>query len=507
MASLSLEFAGPYYRRSRGTGVKTTSSYSIELPVSADGSVVLESHARDAGGAPRFRLPLPREALEGDPGVRYLIEHERLHGGYEAATRLFFDEHLAPGDVFVDVGAHWGVFALSAATRWPGQVAVIAVEPHPQNVAQLLKSVDFNGLGAAVAVVAAAAGAQRGIEALGCATSMGHTLDRSAAHAVTGALSVPVVTLDEVLQARGDLAGRRVFLKIDVEGLELEVLHGARALLSGGRVPAIMWEQGQGYASAAGRGRLKLLLEALQAHGFSLHRFPSTELGGPLVPYAPTLEIGNVFALAPEFECKEAYLLPYAEQPPFNPVFALPADPGTRAETTRLLAEVRGSDGARWADPEELYPGAEARARAAAGLVAAGSRVLDLGAGAMALAQELPPRCTYVAADLIARSDACQVVDLNQGRFPPGRYDVVAMLELLEYIHDVPALLARARESADRLVCTYRVREGEALEARRERGWFNDYGEDEFARILAEAGWRLARRSAHDFGVMFVCGR
>lgn len=435
----------------------------------------------------------------------YLVSHESLHGGYEGATRLFFDEHLEPGDLFFDVGAHWGVFALSAATRWPGQMSVVAVEPHPLNAAQLLKSIDANELRGQIELVPAAAGAARGMGILRCVSSMGHTLDANASRPGALALHVPVVPLDDLVFAEPASQGRSVFMKVDVEGYELEVLRGARRLLSSGCVQAIMWEKGDSYRSGAGMEKLGQLVEELRAHGFTLHRFPSTEFGGPLIPFASTLESGNVFALAPGFERRPAYLQPFANRPPFNSVFALPGDPDTRASTTRLLQDVRGSDGARWADPDEILRGAQARARAAATLIPAASRVLDLGAGAMALAKELPAKCAYAPADLVARSDACHVVDLNQRQFPPGRYDVVTMLELLEYVHDVPGLLARARNCAARLILSYQVRGRESVNERRQQGWFNDFSAADIAAMLRRARWRIANQAAHEFGVLFDC--
>ena len=43
---------------------------------------------------------------EQDPGLRILAKLETQHAGFEIASRVFFDTHLAPGDIFVDVGAH-----------------------------------------------------------------------------------------------------------------------------------------------------------------------------------------------------------------------------------------------------------------------------------------------------------------------------------------------------------------------------------------------------------------
>jgi hypothetical protein len=96
------------------------------------------------------------------------------------------------------------------------------------------------------------------------------------------------------------------------------------------------------------------------------------------------------------------------------------------------------------------------------------------------------------------------VVDLNQRQFPAGEYDCIAMLELLEYMHDVPWLLARARQSAHRLICTYHPRAEEPAQ-RRQQGWFNDYTNEELMGLLGQAGWRVETNSRHEFGTLYTC--
>src|SRR5688500_14024452 len=114
------------------------SQIQLTLPM-IERQPALPSAAKGPDGQSRFRVPLLKELINSDPGIRYLVSYESVYGGYEANSRQFFDEHLAPGDVFIDVGAHWGTFALSAATRYPGQISVIAIEAHPLNTTQLLK--------------------------------------------------------------------------------------------------------------------------------------------------------------------------------------------------------------------------------------------------------------------------------------------------------------------------------------------------------------------------------
>jgi len=94
---------------------------------------LLPSVFRDPKGDARFNLPIPKAFLK-DPAIKHLIEREARYGGFEYPTRAFFDAHLEPGDVFIDVGAHWGMLSLSAATRHPGEISVLAIEADPANV-------------------------------------------------------------------------------------------------------------------------------------------------------------------------------------------------------------------------------------------------------------------------------------------------------------------------------------------------------------------------------------
>ncbi len=77
---------------------------------------------RDASGEPRFTLPIPKHFLD-DIAIKHFLEREIRQGGFEYPIRAFFDAHLEPGDLFIDVGAHWGVLSHGAATRHPGDIS------------------------------------------------------------------------------------------------------------------------------------------------------------------------------------------------------------------------------------------------------------------------------------------------------------------------------------------------------------------------------------------------
>jgi FkbM family methyltransferase len=285
---------------------------ALQPELGTQGNLTVHSVFPAADGAPRFRVTLPRAFL-GDPGVRYLVARERAGIGYEYATRCFIDAHLRPGDLFLDVGAHWGVMALHAATRWPGEVQAIAFEPAPRNLTPLRQWIAANGLGAAIEVVGAAAADTPGRGELRPESTMGHSLVRTADG------RVPVVTVDDILAARPGLAERPVIVKIDVEGGEPEVVAGMRRLLESGRVRAVIWERGTSYRAPDRAARAQALRRHFTDLGFTAWRFANENEGGALEPFVEDDRAGNVFELAPGVAPQERYAaerLPASAQPP-----------------------------------------------------------------------------------------------------------------------------------------------------------------------------------------------
>jgi FkbM family methyltransferase len=462
-----------------------------------------------ADGKSRFTMVLPRAVLE-DPGVAALVRGETQRGGYEYPARRFLDAHLEPDDLFVDIGAHWGIFALHAATRHPGRVRVLAIEAHPGNIGQLMRGVSGNGLGDAIEVLAVAAGAEPGTAPLVFNSTMGHSLyglGIPEGARQMGKVTVPVLPLDLLLAERPDLADRRVVLKVDVEGFEPEVIVGAGRLLGSGRVAVVIWEHGLAFRSGERRDAMLAMCETLEARGFRQYRFPHPTMGGPLIPFAPTPECYNVFALAPGITRLPVYDKPERRPEPLPPLERSCPDPEVRAATTEMLIARKTTDAARWAEFEAMGEGAAERARLAVPLIEPGSTVLDVGAGAMALREVLPAGCRYVPADLLPFDPATRVVDLNDGGFPEGAHDVVVLLDVVEFVHDTLGVLRAAGEVASHLVVSYRPADGQAPPARRRLGYFNDFGADEIEALLRQAGWRV-ERAIDGAGVrLFDCRR
>jgi FkbM family methyltransferase len=445
-------------------------------------------------GKPRFTMPIPAR-FRDDPGLRVLAREELQDGGFEYGTRRFLDDHLAPGDLFIDVGAHWGVYSLSAATRWPGQVNVLAIEASPLNVEQLRRWIAHNGQEKQIEVVAAGAADREGFASVAPQSTMGHHLTHLGEEAGGGeGIRIPVTTIDRLLADRPALQGRRTLVKIDVEGLEPEVIEGAADLLRSGRVSALIFEKGRNYNTAEGRPRLVALCERLRGLGFSLWRLPHENMGGPLVPLAMTHDLCNAIALAPGFVQRPDYAKPFGTCPPPFRLPWKPTEDEQVAETEAVIA-VRGALVDRWAVPEQGQAAA-LRASAAADELPLATSVVDLGAGAMLLRERLDPGCRYLPVDLFRFAPDMVLMDLERAPLATlGRFDAAAVLSVLEYLHDPQRLLAGIAEIADQLVLTYPLAgAADPVLARRRRGLVNDLDEAGLTGLVGRTGWQLARR-------------
>lgn len=144
-------------------------------------------------------------------------------GSYEYRKRICFERAVTRGSVVFDVGANVGFYTLLASVLVGEEGRVFAFEPVPRNLLYLGEHLRLNGLGNVTVLEAAVldrAGTARFDDSLGAST--GRVSSR-------GNLEVLAVSLDELI------AARRIpfpdFIKIDVEGAELQVLCGARSLL------------------------------------------------------------------------------------------------------------------------------------------------------------------------------------------------------------------------------------------------------------------------------------
>ena len=147
-------------------------------------------------------------------------------GSFERDETTLFIDCLRQTDVFVDVGANIGYY--SAIARH-SKKHVICVEPLAANLEFLYSTLAENKWND-VEVFPMGAGESPGMARLYGASGTGASLvENWAGSSRLFRRSIPLTTIDILLAGR--LEGERIFVKIDVEGLEYEVLRGARKIL------------------------------------------------------------------------------------------------------------------------------------------------------------------------------------------------------------------------------------------------------------------------------------
>jgi FkbM family methyltransferase len=152
-----------------------------------------------------------------------------IRGEAENALQDILTARLRPGMVFYDLGANIGLFTLLAARLVGIEGKVMSFEPDPVVAARLRRNVERNQF-ANVTVVEAGVWSLSG--KVKFVTADSSSPDRGLGRFVvgeSGASGTPISTValdDFVLNAAPPNA-----IKCDVEGAELEALHGAEKLL------------------------------------------------------------------------------------------------------------------------------------------------------------------------------------------------------------------------------------------------------------------------------------
>lgn len=164
----------------------------------------------------------------GDYSMRFpntrvvLLDLETCVKGY--LTRY----KIRKGDVVVDGGAYTGTFATIASKMAGDDGKVIAFEPDTENHKKLLANIELNGLKNVLVI-------QKGLWSSDTKLPFrdAHNLGSSFIFDEPGTDSVidlPVVSLDRELERLG--IEKIDFLKMDVEGAEIEAIKGARNILA-----------------------------------------------------------------------------------------------------------------------------------------------------------------------------------------------------------------------------------------------------------------------------------
>jgi FkbM family methyltransferase len=203
---------------------------------------------------------------------------------YEPGLTTMVIDHLPPGGVFIDVGAHFGYFSLLASALVGPGGQVHAFEPTPTTYAVLSANVrqcpNITPVNNAVYDVPTTLN----LNDYGVQYSAYNSLFRprlredQQRRAIGTSFAIEATTLDRYLSERNLVPQ---FVKIDAESVEMEVLKGAERMLAERRT-AVSIEVGDDTSVGEDR-RSRDIIDHLLARGYRALEFKQ----GALVPHQP----------------------------------------------------------------------------------------------------------------------------------------------------------------------------------------------------------------------------
>ena len=171
--------------------------------------------ARESRKRSKARLVLTKQ------GYWFTGSSAMATGAFEHAETQFVTNYLPKCDLFVDVGANVGYYSCLACSLGK---SVVAIEPLIHNLEYLYANLVVNGWTDAE-VLPVALSKSPGIAKLSGGSTGASLIRTWAGNSETWSRFIPLSTLDTVLGSRFN--GKRVLIKIDVEGAEFEVLLGS----------------------------------------------------------------------------------------------------------------------------------------------------------------------------------------------------------------------------------------------------------------------------------------
>jgi FkbM family methyltransferase len=187
----------------------------------------------------------------------------------EPETVRWIEEFIKPGDVLFDVGANVGAYSLVTSGHCGGKVTVHSFEPSFSTYSQLCRNVVLNGCQESIFPHMIALSKESGvsvfnytsIEAGTALHALGENVD------FKGEAFEPVYRQQVITFTIDDLVSRFHFpvpnhLKLDVDGIELDILQGARETLNDPRVRSLLVEM------CHKRGDVGIITQLLEGHGF-----------------------------------------------------------------------------------------------------------------------------------------------------------------------------------------------------------------------------------------------
>ena len=185
-------------------------------------------------------------------------------------------EHFTPkgGDIVVDIGAHMGRYTIISSKRVGANGKVVAIEADPSNFEMLKSNIKLNQLTNVTPLNYAVYSKETKIKLYLPEVESGYTIYNTImynrARTEDKFVEVNANTLDHLLQLKGIMEIN--WVKIDVEGAELEVLKGATNVLPKSKDIALLME-------VHGLNNYRPVVEFLSSYNFKIEFEKSNKNG------------------------------------------------------------------------------------------------------------------------------------------------------------------------------------------------------------------------------------
>jgi FkbM family methyltransferase len=166
-------------------------------------------------------------------GPDCFLTNDQAEGTYERKELEWMASMMRKVDAFVDCGANIGLYTMLALKIG---IPTIAIEPQSKNVKAIRAGLKANGYGCRIAPVALSD--REGTATMYGISSGSSSLRKNWNHEISlFRRTMATATLDNLLQSQFD--GKRLLIKLDLEGHEWEALQGSSRTLA--REPKPIW--------------------------------------------------------------------------------------------------------------------------------------------------------------------------------------------------------------------------------------------------------------------------
>jgi FkbM family methyltransferase len=219
---------------------------------------------------PEYRIKMLKDDLSIKLFNDSFLSEVIWNNNFENKEQAFIKSYLKEGDVFLDIGANIGLYTLLASKAVGNSGKIFAFEPSPKTFIRLTENVAHNHLTNCILENIALSNVEGEFSIM--LSQEGFDAWNSLAKPTMGNLyyeeKVTTKTLDSFID---EAEIKKInFIKIDVEGWEINVLKGASNYLINND-PTILFEVAQDSLINAGFS-VKELFEILNSYGFTIFR-------------------------------------------------------------------------------------------------------------------------------------------------------------------------------------------------------------------------------------------